>query len=308
MSVVPATTDPEQVTSIVTPMRRPGARRRWFRDTGWRHLVMLAACVFALFPVAWVVSASINPSASLAAQRFIPAQPTLVHFRTILSGDTIPYLRWFGNTVQIAGIVAFGQVLISALAAYAFSRLRFRGRRVGLMTILLVQIFPQFLAMVAIFLLMVDLGELFPGIGIGTKAGLILVYLGGSLGVNTWLIKGFFDTIPSELDEAAKVDGATDWQVFARVILPLATPVLAVIAVLSFTLMVNEFVLASILLQDTRDFTLAIGLQRFIDARYGARWGPFAAGALLGGVPVVVLFLSLQRFIVSGLTAGSVKG
>lgn len=286
----------------------PGRRLRWFRDVGWRHVVGIVAVVFALWPIVWVVSASVNPSGSLAAQRLIPDGATLQHYRTLLFSGTVPYTTWLLNTAMMGAVVAVGQVALSALAAYAFSRLRFAGRRVGLMAILLVQMFPQFLAMIAIFLIMVQVKGLFPGIGIGTKTGLVLVYLGGSLGVNTWLMKGFFDTIPRELDEAAEVDGATPNQIFFRIILPLAAPILAVIALLSFVMMINEFILASIILQQPDDYTLAVGLRHYINDRYGARWGPFTAGALIGGLPMIALFLFLQRYIVSGLTAGSVKG
>jgi arabinogalactan oligomer / maltooligosaccharide transport system permease protein len=286
----------------------PAKGRGWFRETGWRHLVGIAALVFALFPIAWVLSASLNYSGSLSAQQFLPEQWTLRHYRRLLSGELAPYLRWMANTVMIGVAVVVGQVGLSAVAAYAFSRLRFAGRRLGLMTILLVQMFPQFLAMVAIFLFMIELKGLFPGIGIGTKIGLVLVYLGGALGVNTWLMKGFFDSIPHELDESARVDGATDSQIFRLIIFPLVVPILAVIALLSFVMVINEFLLASILLQQPDDYTLSVGLMRFIDDQYGSRWGPFTAGALIGGLPMIALFLFLQRYLVSGLTSGAVKG
>jgi arabinogalactan oligomer / maltooligosaccharide transport system permease protein len=293
-------------------VRGSGVRHRsfavWFRDVGWRHLVALLAVAFALFPVVWVVSASFNPTGSLAGQRLIPENPTLDNYRILLDDPSYPFARWFVNTMVIGGIVAVSTVGLSAMAAFSFSRLRFTGRRVGLMSLLLVQMFPQLLAMVAIFLLMDNIQDVFPAIGLGTRAGLILVYLGGALGVNTWLMKGFFDSIPAELDEAAKVDGASHVQVFLRIILPLAAPILAVVGLLSFILTINEFVLASILLRQPDDYTLAVGLYRFVGDRYGSRWGPFTAGALLGGVPVIVLWMFLQRFIVSGLTHGAVKG
>jgi arabinogalactan oligomer/maltooligosaccharide transport system permease protein len=150
---------------------------------------------------------------------------------------------------------------------------------------------------------------LFPGIGLGTVWGLIFIYLGGALGVNTWLMKGFFDTLPRELDESAKVDGATHAQIFFRIILPLGAPVLAVIGLLSFIASQAEFLLADVILgQNNEQRTLAVGLSRYILAGFSNRWGVFAAGALIGAIPVIVIFLFLQRFIVSGLTSGAVKG
>jgi arabinogalactan oligomer/maltooligosaccharide transport system permease protein len=168
--------------------------------------------------------------------------------------------------------------------------------------------FPQFLALVAIYVILLNVGDVFPFLGLNTKTGLILVYLGGALGVNTWLMKGFFDTIPAELDESARVDGATPNQVFWGVILPLAVPVLAVVALISFIFTLNEFVIASAVLQTSDNYTLVVGLQGFISEQYAKQWGPFAAGVLLAAIPPALLFLALQRFIVEGLTRGAVKG
>ncbi|HEX9993930.1 MAG TPA: sugar ABC transporter permease [Acidimicrobiales bacterium] len=286
-----------------------GGTGRWARRVGWRHLVALAAVAFALFPIVWIVSASVNPTGSLTSQRLVPDHPTLDNYRRLFDGS-IPYGKWFVNSMVIAGGSAVGITVLSASAAYAFSRMRFRGRRGGILTILLVQMFPQLLAFVAIFVIMTNIKDVFPSIGLGTRAGLMLVYLGGAMGVNTWLMKGFFDTIPIELDESAKVDGATHTQVFVKIILPLVAPILAVVGLLSFILLLNDFILASAVLGqgDPDNFTLSVGLFRFLSDRFNARWGLFAAGALLAGVPVVVLFQFLQRYIVSGLTQGAVKG
>jgi arabinogalactan oligomer/maltooligosaccharide transport system permease protein len=198
--------------------------------------------------------------------------------------------------------------MLGALAAYAFSRFRFKGRRMGMMSLLLIQMFPQFLAFVAIYLIVLHMGDVFPVLGLNSLTGLIVVYLGGAMGVNAWLMKGFFDTIPAELDESARVDGATPAQIFWGVVLPLAAPVLAVVALISFVTTFGEFVLASSLLQTQDHFTLPVGMRGFIDQQYGQRWGPFAAGALLAAIPATLLFSFLQRWIVSGLTSGAVKG
>lgn len=297
---------PEERAAPRTTERRT-KRRRWTREIGWRHLVAVLAILFALYPIAWVVSASVNPASTLSAQQLIPAEATGRNYRFLLTGG-IPFLRWLGNTLVIAGASSIAITLLSALAAYAFSRMRFRGRRVGLLALLLVQMFPALLAVVALFLLLVNLGDAFPALGLGHPYGLILIYVGTGLGVNVWLMKGFFDTIPVSLDESARVDGASHAQIFFGIILPLVAPILAVVALISFVFIQNDVILASVVLKDESQMTLAVGLFRFISDKYNARWGVFSAGAILGGVPVVALWFSLQRYIVSGLTQGAVKG
>jgi arabinogalactan oligomer/maltooligosaccharide transport system permease protein len=291
---------------------RSGTHRnfaRWFFDTGWRHLFAIGAVLFAIFPLLWVVSAAFS-SGSLSSQTLIPEETTLDNFRVLMSEPGHPpFWRWFLNSMTVGVVTAFGTVFLCACAAYSFSRLRFRGRRAGMLALLLVQMFPNLLAIVALFLFMTRVKGMFPGIGLGTVWGLIFIYLGGALGVNTWLMKGFFDTLPRELDESAKVDGATHAQIFFRIILPLGAPVLAVIGLLSFITSQAEFLLADVILgQNNEQRTLAVGLSRYILAGFSNRWGVFAAGALIGAIPVIVIFLFLQRFIVSGLTSGAVKG
>ena len=205
-----------------------------FRRTGWRHVVAWIALIFALFPVAWVVSAAFSDG-NLSSQSLIPTDPTLDNFRALMTDPGHPpFWSWFRNSMFIGVTTAVLTVAMCALAAFAFSRLRFKGRRPGLLSLLLIQMFPNLLAVVALFLFMTRIKGLFPAIGLGSSWGLIFIYLGGALGVNTYLIKGFFDTIPYTLDEAAKIDGCTHFQIFYKIILPLAAPVLAVIGLLSF--------------------------------------------------------------------------
>ena len=302
------------VGTAVAQGRRP-RRRPDFGGSWWRHVVGLLAVFFALFPVAYVVSAAFNPIQSVGGSSLIPDKVTLDNFRTLFDTTsdnpdvpTAHYARWYVNSLIVPGAAALFSVLLGAFAAYAFSRFRFKGRRFGMLSLLLIQMFPQFLALVAIYLILLHTGDIFPAVGLNTLTGLVLVYLGGAMGINTWLMKGFFDTIPSELDESARVDGASAAQIFWGVILPLAAPVLAVVALISFVFTLNEFVIASAVLQTTDKFTLPVGLRGYIDKQYQENWGPFAAGVILAAVPVVVIFLALQKFIVGGLTQGSVKG
>jgi ABC-type maltose transport system permease subunit len=167
--------------------------------------------------------------------------------------------------------------------------------------------FPQMLAMVAIFLLVLSLGDIFPWAGLNTHTGLIFVYLGGAMGFNTWLMKGYFDTIPRSLEESARVDGATPFQAFYKIVLPLARPILATIFILSFISTYSEFILATILLRSNDQFTLAVGMNLLISDQYGRRWGMFAAGALIAMLPFLIVFILSQRSLVSGLTRGAVK-
>ena len=291
--------------------KKPSLLQNW-----WRHAVGLIAVVFALFPVAYIISSAFSTDGTLGGASLIPRSVTLDNFRTILSGSVevagaqneVPYVRWYANTIGVATLTAIMTVLLGALAAYAFSRFRFKGRRMGMVALLLIQMFPQMLAVVAIYLIVLNAGEVFPLMGLNSFTALILVYMGGAMGVNAWLLKGFFDTIPAELDESARVDGATPAQVFWGVVLPLSAPVLAVVALFSFVATINEYAIVSQLMQTRDHFTLPVGMRAFIDKQYSEQWGVFSAGVLLAAIPAVLLFAFLQRFIVSGLTQGAVKG
>jgi len=273
-----------------------------------RIVLALLMLLFALFPVVWIFSASINPANSLANQSLIPTNPTFANYTSLVNSDIFPFRTWMLNSLKLAVVTTVLGVGMTAMSAYAFSRFRFRGRRSLLQTILLIQVFPNFLNMVALFVILRQLGEYVPWLSLNTHGGLLLLYLGGVLGVNTWLAKGYFDSIPRDLDEAATVDGATSWQTFWLVILPLVRPILVVVGLLIFIATYTEYVLARIMLQTSDQYTLAVGLSLFIQNQYANRWGIFAAGSLVGAIPIVVIFLIFQRFLVGGLTAGSVKG
>ncbi|MEN9324296.1 MAG: hypothetical protein RL414_50 [Actinomycetota bacterium] len=272
------------------------------------HAFLWILVLFILFPIYIVIKSSFDPSGSLGASTLVPNVFSLDNYKLLFTSPSIPFMKWMQNSVVIAAANAFISIFIGATSAFAFSRMRFRGRKIGLQTLLLLQVFPSFLALAAIYVMMERVYTVFPAIGLGSLGGLLLIYLGGSMGVNIWLLRGYIDTIPMELDEAARIDGASTFQVYWLIFFPLAAPVLAVTALLSFIGTFNEFVLASLFLQNVTDRTVAVGLQSFVGAQFGANWGPFAAGSLLAAIPLVVLFLSLQRFIIGGLTAGATKG
>jgi arabinogalactan oligomer/maltooligosaccharide transport system permease protein len=285
--------------------RRPF--KKYFRETGWRHIVGVVVAIFCVFPLLYVISASFNPGGTLLTANSLFGNLSLESYTRLFTNPRLPYAAWFMNTLVIGVVTAIGTVFLGALAAYSFSRMRFTGRRFGLTTILIVQMFPQMLAMVALFLLMVQISDIFPALGLNTHIGLIMIYLGGALGVNTYLMYGFFNTVPSSIDEAAKIDGAGHARIFFTIILRLVAPILAVVGLLSFIGTFGEFVLASIILIDPEKQTIAVGLYKFISDEFSKNWSIFAAGAVLAAILPVALFLALQRFIVGGLTAGSVK-
>ncbi|WP_318842721.1 sugar ABC transporter permease [Myceligenerans pegani] len=278
---------------------------RWWTEVGWRHVVGIVMVVICVVPLLYVISASLNPSGTFTGSNRLFSEVGLNNYAELFESR---YWRWFVNSFVIAVTTAIGTVLMGGAAAYAFSRFRFSGRRAALTTLLLVQMFPQMLAVVAIFLVLLTIGDVIPVLGTNSTLALIAVYLGGALGVNTFLMYGFFNTVPREIDEAAKIDGAGHAQIFWTIILRLVSPILAVVGLLSFIGTFGEFIIAKTVLQSPDRLTLAVGLYQWASDERNAPWGLFSAGAVLAAVPVVVLFLLLQKYIVGGLTAGSVKG
>jgi ABC-type maltose transport system permease subunit len=279
-----------------------------------RLIVAVILIFFAIFPVLWIISASFSGTQSLSTQTLIPTKVSVNNYAALFGldpdytfGDLV-YQKWLFNSVKIATITTVLSLAITTAAAYAFSRMRFKGRVTMLKGLLLIQVFPNLLALVAIFVLIFQFGEIIPAIGLNTHAGLIMVYLGGSMGINIWLMKGYMDTIPRDIDESGMVDGATHFQIFWNLILPLLRPILIVIGILSFIGTYGDFLLARILLNDVDQYTLMVGLQIFTAGQFDQKWGVFAAGALIGALPIMTIYLILQDQIVGGLTTGAVKG
>ncbi|MDR7332327.1 maltose ABC transporter permease MalG [Roseateles asaccharophilus] len=291
-----------------------GKQARW--RTLAAHAVMWIFIAITLFPLLAVVSISLRPG-NFATGSLIPTEISLEHWKLALGipyqaadGSLVqppfPVLTWLWNSIKIATASAFLIVAISTTAAYAFARLKFSFSKPVLNGMLLLQMFPPVLALVAIFAIFETIGTYVPWLGVETHAGLVLAYLGG-IATHVWTIKGYFETIPVEIEENAKVDGATHWQAFSRVLLPMAVPILMVVFVLAFIGTIIEYPVASILLREESNLTLAVGSKYFLhDQRF--LWGDFAAAAVLSGLPITAVFLLAQRWIVSGLTAGGVKG
>jgi arabinogalactan oligomer/maltooligosaccharide transport system permease protein len=288
-----------------TSDRTAARRKRWLLDVGWKYLLAVVIIFYALFPLVYVLSASLNPQGNLAASNALFG---VVDFANYAALGQTSYWTWAGNSLLIAGIAALGAVLMGACAAYAFSRFRFSGRRASLTGLLIIQMFPQALAFVAIFLMLLSLGEVVPALGINSTLALICVYLGGALGVNTFLMYGVFNTVPIEIDESAKIDGATHAQIFWRLIIPLVTPILAVVGLLAFIAAFGDYIIAKIVLVSEDNWTLAVGMYQWVSNQLSSNWGLFAAGSVIAAIPILILFLALQRYLVGGLTAGSVKG
>jgi len=270
------------------------------------HMGLVLACAASLYPVLWVVKMALSPAQSLSLSiNPFPDTVTFDHFRDVLfSHDSQG--RWLFGRQLLASIVVSGATTLVGLslavtAAYALSRFRFPGKDAGMQTLLVTQMFPATLMLVPLYRLLQTLGLL------DSWGGLVLVYSTSSLPFCVWMLKGYFDTIPRELEEAAVMDGASPWQVFTRVVLPLARPALAVTALFSFMTAWNEFILAATLINDAARFTLPVALQQYV-GEWKTEWGHFAAGALIVSAPVMALFFALQKFLVGGLTAGAVKG
>lgn len=279
------------------------------------HLFLIVMLTVTVYPILWVITIAFSGEQSLAIAD-LPANPalsdrlrailpwpehlSLSNFQSLFSDQ--PFLRWLGNGAIVAVATTLLGVFLASTAAYAFSRFRFPGRQVGLMSFLVSQMFPGTLMLIPLYIIVVQ------WLGLGSSfTGLVLVYCTIAIPFCVWMMKGYFDTIPKELEESALIDGASQATIFLRIVLPLAKPAVAVTALFSFMTGWNEFIIAATFMNREDMYTGPVGLRFFVGG-FSQQWGYFAAGSIIAAIPVVVLFLFLQKYLVSGLTAGAVKG
>ena len=267
------------------------------------YILLIAVCVIIIYPLLWTIGASFNPGNSLVSTSIIPKNPTNEHYVKLFAGEgNLFYKQWYLNSLKISVFTMLLSLISVSFTAYAFSRFRFKGRKNGLTLFMLLQMIPQFSALTAIFVLGQMLGL------INSHWLLILIYVGGQIPMNSYLLKGYMDTIPMDLDESARIDGASRTRIFWQIIIPLSRPMLAVVAMNGFTGPLGDFALSSVILRNPESYNLPIGLYKLVSDKMGASYTTFAAGAILISIPIVIVFLSLQKHFVSSLTAGGTKG
>jgi arabinogalactan oligomer/maltooligosaccharide transport system permease protein len=293
----------------------PGSRLRDELPHGPLHLILAVATLLTLYPVFWVFSIAFSGKQSLAIAD-LPVNPRAIdrlravipwpekisasNFVSVMTDQ--PFARWILNSALVAIFTTVLGVFLACTAAYAFSRFKFPGRRPGMMAFLVSQMFPGTLMLIPLYIIIVQI------LGLGSsRIGLIIVYATTSIPFSVWMLKGYFDTIPKELEEAAVIEGASAGKIFWRIVLPLAKPAVAITALFSFMTSWNEFILAATFMDKENMYTAPVGLRFFVGG-FSQQWGYFAAGSIIVSIPVVLLFLYLQKYLVSGLTAGGVKG
>jgi len=279
------------------------------------HAFLILMLLVTIYPILFVLTIAFSGGQTLAIAD-VPVNPTFFdrlraimpwpehvsvsNFQSLFNDQ--PFARWLLNSVIVAGATTILGVFLASTAAYAFSRFRFPGQRIGLMLFLVSQMFPGTLMLIPLYIIIVQ------WLGLGSSyIGLVLIYTVTAIPFCVWMMKGYFDTIPRELEESALIDGASQAMIFFRIVLPLAKPAVAVTALFSFMTAWNEFIQAATFMNREDMYTGPVGLRFFVGG-FSQQWGYFAAGSVIAAIPVVVLFMFLQKYLVSGLTAGAVKG
>lgn len=286
---------------LLTTSRTPGHHTclKKFMNTMLCRLILIFACLGVLFPLLWIVSASFTSRASLFTSTLIPESFSMLHYQRLLKNTD--FVLWLRNSA----IVCLGGSLLALIftvpMAYAFSRFRFWGKRYGLLVLILLQILPSTATIVAIYKIIQWIGLL------NHFSGLILVYGGTTIPFNAWLMRGYFESIPRDIEESAYIDGATKWISFIKVALPLALPMVVVIFIFNLITFYNDYLLASIILSGKQNYTAALGM-RFFDQPYATNWGMFSAASILACLPIAMIFYSAQRYLATGLISGAIRG
>jgi ABC-type maltose transport system permease subunit len=272
-----------------------------------KYAVALALVIFAALPFFWIIATSFNPARSLLGAHLIPAALTLNNYRDLLDNPNLSFGRWILNSFKVSIISVFCIVLLTCFSAYALSRFRFAGKRGVMMGIMIMNIFPGILAMVAIYVMMQQFGNYLPFIGLNTHGGLICVYVAGSMSINVLMVKSYIDSIALELDESAIIEGASYGQVFWKIIFPVIKPMVITIAILAFMSTYGDFVIANLLLKGNDKVTVMVGIYQFTQQHFDTNWGIVTAGTVLAAIPVAALFFFSQKHILNGLMMGAVK-
>lgn len=265
------------------------------------HGILMLFVLISLFPIWQVVNISLRPGDQLlsTSMRLIPENATFENYIKLFTERD--FLRWLWNSTLVSLTVTITGVVFASTAGYGFSRFRFVGRKAGLLSLLTTQMFPATMLLLPMYIMLINLGL------INTFLGIVIVYSATALPFCIWTMKGYYDTIPVSLEEAARIDGCTSFQAFRRVILPLAAPALVITALFSFMTAWSEYLVAAQILQDSSLWTLPLGLKSF-ESSMSTEWGLYGSASILVMIPVVILFLALSRWLISGLTLGSVKG
>ena len=281
------------------PARRKKFSARDIFATFGVYALLIFMALLVLTPIVWIIGASFNPMSSLLSATAFPENPTVLHYVKLIKETKFVY--WYANTLKIALINMAISVVLTSMTSYVFSRFRFKGKRAGLLSILILQMFPSFMGMMATYNILWQLNLL------DTHFGLILTYAAGQVPYNTWLVKGYLANIPRSLDEAAKLDGASNLRIFTQIVLPLMKPILIFVALSQFITPWMDFIFPRMILSSPEKKTLAIGLYDMINANTNNNFTTFAAGAILVAVPITILYVCLQNYLIQGVTAGANK-
>jgi ABC-type maltose transport system permease subunit len=272
-----------------------------------KYSVAAILIVFAVVPFFWIVATSFNAAKSLLGAHLIPQHLTWGNYADLLTSRTLDFSRWVFNSFKVSLISVLLIVSITCLSAYSLSRFHFRGKKAIMMIVMILNVFPGILAMIAIYTLLQQIGTYVPFLGLNTHGGLICIYVAGSMSVNVLMVKAYIDTIPMELDESALIEGATSWQTFWKIVFPIIRPMFVTIGILAFMATYGDFVVANLLLKGNENITVMVGIFQFTQQRFDTNWGQVTAGTVIAALPVVILFFSAQKQILAGLTTGAVK-